>query len=97
MGWKSLTRFGVTIVAVTIAACAAFGADDSVDPKDIIAAKVRRQGYACEAPKNATRDPSFTAPGEIGWMLECEGVNYRVMLMPHGAARVEQADPQANH
>ena len=84
-------------MAVTTAGTAALGADDSADPKDIIAAKVRRQGYECEAPKSATRDPGFTAPGEIGWMLECQGASYRVMLMPHGAARVEPADTHADH
>jgi hypothetical protein len=89
--------FLLAVVAALIPSCAAFGADDSADPKDIIAAKVRRQGYECHAPKSATRDPGFTAPGEIGWMLECDGANYRVMLMPHGAARVERADTQAAH
>ncbi len=38
--------------------------------KEIIAAKVRKQGFVCDAPKSVSRDPENTVPGEIGWMLE---------------------------
>jgi hypothetical protein len=80
------------LVTLLMSAGVALAADDSADPKHIIAAKVRAQGYQCNAPKSAKRDPGFTAPGEIGWMLECEDASYRVMLVPHLAARVERTD-----
>ena len=60
--------------------------------KEIIAAKVRNQGLVCEGPKSVQRDPEKTAPGEIGWMLECENASYRVMLVPHKAARIERVE-----
>jgi len=60
--------------------------------KEIIAAKVRKQGYVCEAPKSVSRDPENTVPGEIGWMLECQNASYKVMLNPHAAAKIERVD-----
>jgi hypothetical protein len=60
--------------------------------KEIIAAKVRKQGYVCDAPKNVSRDPANTVPGEIGWMLECDNASYKVMLNPHAAAKIERVD-----
>jgi hypothetical protein len=64
--------------------------------KEIIAAKVRKQGYVCEAPKNAAPDPDITEPGGKGWMLECANATYRVMLNPHAAAKIERVD-QGSH
>ena len=60
--------------------------------KEIIAVKVRKQGYVCEAPKSVSRDPENTVPGEIGWMLECQNASYKVMLNPHAAAKIERVD-----
>jgi hypothetical protein len=63
--------------------------------KEIIAAKVRKQGYVCEAPKNAVPDAEITEPGAKGWMLECENASYKVMLNPHAAARIERVDQRS--
>jgi hypothetical protein len=63
--------------------------------KEIIAAKVRKQGYVCEAPKSAVPDPEITEPGAKGWMLECENASYKVMLNPHAAAKIEQVDQES--
>lgn len=60
--------------------------------KEIIAAKVRKQGFVCDAPKSVSRDPENTVPGEIGWMLECGNASYKVMLNPHAAAKIERVD-----
>jgi len=34
-------------------------AEDVESPKDDIAAQIRAQGYACDQPQSATRDPSL--------------------------------------
>ncbi|MBY8976973.1 hypothetical protein KHP62_14240 [Rhodobacteraceae bacterium NNCM2] len=60
------------------------------DPKDIIAAQIRDQGYACEAPQSAKRDEESSSPDEPVWILECEGGTYRVRLVPDQAAKVER-------
>jgi hypothetical protein len=68
---------------------------EEVMSKEIIAAKVRKQGYVCEQPKSAMPDPDITEPGAKGWMLECGNATYRVMLNPHAAAKIERVDQGA--
>lgn len=62
------------------------------EPKNIIAAQVRDQGFECRAPKSAIRDPKASRPGEAVWLLRCESAAYRVRLIPHKAARIERLD-----
>jgi hypothetical protein len=62
------------------------------DPKDIIAAQLRAQGYACDDPQSATRDQDASGPDEAAWILTCEGATYRVKLIPDMAAKVEKID-----
>lgn len=57
-------------------------------PKEIIAIQIRRQGYPCENPQSATRDPKHTKPDEAAWILACEDATYQVILIPDMAARV---------
>ena len=84
--------FGLTALAsVLIAISPAFAAEE-VMSKEIIAAKVRKQGYVCESPKSAVPDPAITEPGAKGWMLECGNATYRVMLNPHSAAKIERVN-----
>ena len=52
-------------------------------PRDIIAAQIRSQGYACNFPQRAERDVAV-------WMLRCQNASYRVTLIPNLAARVEK-------
>jgi hypothetical protein len=65
-------------------------AEDVESPKDDIAAQIRSQGYACDQPQSATRDPQASKPNEEVWILRCEGASYRVRLIPDMAARVER-------
>ncbi len=61
---------GLAASALLLAALSAYPAfAEEPMSKEIIAAKVRKQGYVCEAPKSVSRDPENTVPGEIGWML----------------------------
>lgn len=84
---------GLAASALLLAALSPYpGFAEEPMSKEIIAAKVRNQGLVCEGPKSVERDPEKTAPGEIGWMLECENASYRVMLVPHKAARIERVE-----
>jgi hypothetical protein len=65
-------------------------AEDVESPKDDIAAQIRAQGYACDQPQSATRDPQASQLDEEVWLLRCEGASYRVRLMPDMAAQVER-------
>ena len=65
-------------------------AEDVESPKDDIAAQIRAQGYACDQPQSATRDPQASKPDEEVWLLRCKGASYRVRLIPDMAAQVER-------
>jgi hypothetical protein len=67
-------------------------AEDTENPKDDIAAQIRRQGYACQQPQSATRDAQASKPDEAVWLLSCENARYRVRLMPDMAAQVERLE-----
>jgi len=62
------------------------------DAKDVIAAQLRDQGYACDNPQSATRDENASGPDEAAWIVTCEGGSYRVKLVPDMAAKVEKID-----
>lgn len=59
------------------------------EAKEIIAAQLRSQGYACSDPKSATRDRKASKPNATVWILFCENATYRVTLVPNLAAQVE--------
>jgi hypothetical protein len=77
---------------VTALLSGAASALEGEDPKDIIAAQLRAQGYACDDPQSATRDQDASGPDEAAWILTCEGATYRVKLIPDMAAKVEKID-----
>jgi len=60
--------------------------------RNIIAAHIRAQGYACDAPQSATRDHRASRPLEAVWRVKCENATYRVRLIPDMAAIVERLD-----
>ena len=61
-------------------------------PMDIIAAKIRGQGYACDSPQSAERDATASTANEVVWMLPCQNASYRVTLIPNMAAKVEKVE-----
>jgi hypothetical protein len=80
---------GVGVAAVAAAAVCLSGAVLAQEsPKDIIAAHIRMQGYACEKPISAERDQSLSMPNEAVWLLKCENHSYQVRLIPDMAAKV---------
>jgi hypothetical protein len=60
------------------------------DPKNIVAAQIREQGYDCDDPQSAKRDVQASRPDEAVWILQCESASYRVRLDPDMAAKVER-------
>jgi hypothetical protein len=58
--------------------------------KEIIAVQIRKQGFECKNPLTAERDPAASKPDEAAWILKCEGVAYKVQLVPKQAAKVER-------
>jgi hypothetical protein len=64
-------------------------ADDEI-PADIIAVQIRKQGYACDKPETAKRDPQVSRPDLPVWILKCESGSYRVRLVGDMADRVEK-------
>ena len=61
-------------------------------PEEIIAAKIRLQGFACDKPVSAERDRTASKPNEAVWHLKCEDHTYRVRLVPNMAADVLSMD-----
>ena len=58
-------------------------------PSGIVAAQVRKQGFACDYPVSAKRDPEQSKAHEAVWLLACKPERYRVRLIPKVAAKVE--------
>ena len=65
-------------------------------PTEIIAAKIRGQGYACDSPQSAERDATASTANEVVWMLRCQNASYRVTLIPIMAAKVEKVESNTN-
>lgn len=63
-------------------------------PKEIIAVQIRKQGYPCPNPKSADHDGE-TPLDDARWILHCDGVSYRVTLVPNMAAKVERLPSDA--
>ena len=59
-------------------------------PKDVLAAQIGTQGYACDKPQRATRDARQSKPDHDVWILKCENATYRVSRYPDLAAKVER-------
>jgi hypothetical protein len=64
-------------------------------PKEIIAVQIRKQGYPCPNPKSADH-AGETPLDDARWILHCEGVSYRVTLVPNMAAKVERLPQDAS-
>lgn len=58
----------------------------------IIAAQIRKQGFACEKVESADRDAGVSRPDLPVWTLKCKNASYRVQLVPNMAAKVERID-----
>ena len=71
--------------------------DDQNDPDNTVAATIvgtqlRAQGYRCDDPHKAERDPDASDPGNQAWVVVCDNAVYRVRLVPDQAAQVEKIE-----
>jgi hypothetical protein len=89
---------GICLLPATIGLCwapSAMAQDTGVlteAPAQIIAAQIRNQGYACEAPAIAKRDEALSKPDLPVWILRCGNATYRVRLDADMAASVERLE-----
>jgi hypothetical protein len=58
----------------------------------IVADQVRSQGFPCSNPSSAERVGAESAPNHTVYLLKCEGVTYRVILVPDQGAEVAQVN-----
>src|SRR5262249_15233674 len=93
---QELTMRPSPVVLAGIVAAAAGGeivaASAQQDPTNIVADQIRAQGYKCDSPQKATRDPQASRPDEQVWILKGESGGYRVRLIPDMGARVEELE-----
>lgn len=95
LAWAEKREAEMRQVAMMMLAAAAMGAcataaraDDA--PVTLLADQIRGQGYSCTSPESATRDAAASKPNEAVWVLKCDGVGYRIRLVPDMAAKVEK-------
>jgi hypothetical protein len=87
-----MMRRRMSLLLAAAAAMAGASASAQEDPTNIVADQIRAQGYKCESPQSAKRDPQTSKPDEAVWILQCESGSYRVRLTPDMAAKVEPLD-----
>ena len=58
----------------------------------IIAAQVRSQGFACDNPSGAERLAGESLPDQQVYKLTCDGITYRVHLIPDQAAEITKLE-----
>jgi hypothetical protein len=89
--------FAAAASGLLIVTAPARAADPHEVSKDIIAVQIRKQGFKCETPQSAERDPTSGNPDDQLWILKCEDASYRVHLIPDMGAEVEKlADEKQN-
>lgn len=87
-----MMRRRISLLLAAAATLAGASASAQEDPTNIVADQIRAQGYKCESPQSAKRDPQASRPDEAVWLLQCESGSYRVRLIPDMAATVEKID-----
>ncbi len=84
-----------TAAPIFAALCLTLGANgplDAAEPKEIIAAQVRTQGFPCEKPIGAERDQKRSTPDQPVWVLRCENATYRVKMIPDMRAQIDRLE-----
>lgn len=91
------TTMALVAAALPLGASPGWAAGTKAVSKDIIAVQIRRQGFECKNPESAQHDDQASKPDAEVWVLKCEGVTYKVKLIPNMAATVEKLpDDQQN-
>ena len=94
-----MTRHPSTALWIVAAMLCAGGAGaqnaspaDEETAKDIVATTVRSQGYPCEQPERAARDPAASSPDQAAWVLECANARYWVRYDNDLPAEIRQLE-----
>jgi hypothetical protein len=86
-------RVALAVLGLVSAGGVAIAAEPAgEDPRNVLAAQLRDQGYACDQPQSAERDAQASGPDEAVWIVQCENARYRMRLDPDMAAKVERLD-----
>jgi hypothetical protein len=56
---------------------------------EALASEIRDHGYPCKKPDAGIRDPARSTPEAAVWLLRCDGVGYRLLLVPGRPTVVE--------
>lgn len=85
----------ILIAAIGMAAVLAVGAPDTAsaqmeNPREILAVRVRSQGYPCGKPLTAEREPKLSEADSPAWVLHCDNASYRIVLRADMAAYIER-------
>ena len=59
-------------------------------PREMLAAQIRMQGFACDKPLTAVRDAKRSKPDLAVWVLKCNNATFRIRNIPDMAAKVER-------
>jgi len=59
---------------------------------EVLAGRLRSQGYACDRALSAERSVDASRPDEAAWVLKCSNGKYRMKLVPDMAAKIERID-----
>src|SRR5262245_60481978 len=91
-GWKQLFATGLVAAMTLPLAGGSAAAQGSNEELEVVAAQIRSQGLVCRNPSTIERVPEESRPNEPVYLVKCEGVSYRVRLVPHRAAEVSQSE-----
>ena len=61
-------RRRMSLLLAAAAAMAGASASAQEDPTNIVADQIRAQGYKCDSPQSAKRDPQASKPDEAVWI-----------------------------
>lgn len=92
IGRWSLPRASSVLFFTTVSVAATNATVAIAEPvmaKEILSARVRKQGFVCEGPTRAVKDTERSTPGSALWLLLCDSTEYRIRLIPNMAADVE--------
>ena len=70
--------------------CAFAAAQEQNVELRIVADRIRSQGYTCRNPSSVERSEAESMPNEPVYVLQCDGMSYRVRLIPDQAAEVSE-------
>ena len=84
---RSITGAVLTSICLAGGIATAAAQDQSTT---IVADQVRSQGLTCNNPSSAERIQAESAPNHTVYLLKCEGITYRVVLVPDQGAEVTE-------